>query len=256
VDAANRLLRIGHKGADGIVPGNTIASFEAAADVGVNVIEFDVLRPRGDFEQAEDWKSGPGGPAPASGPLVVAHDWAAAAKGDPPTLAEALDAFTRPPLDAVQFDLDLKVAGREDEIVAALRERDLLGRAMVSGMEVNGLRWLASHAPDVQLGWTVPRLTKDWRRQRGISMLAPAWTAYMQRRLPVVVARDAPKLGAWAVWVYHPLVTRALIEAAGRTDIAVIAWTVDTVARMQELAALGVDGVVTNDPRLFSQLGA
>jgi glycerophosphoryl diester phosphodiesterase len=70
------------------------------------------------------------------------------------------------------------------------------------------------------------------------------------------VARDAPKLGAWAVWVYHPLVTRALIEAAGRTDIAVIAWTVDSAARMQELAALGVDGVVTNDPRLFSQLGA
>ena len=37
------ITRIGHKGADALVPGNTIASFEKAVEVGVDVIEFDVL---------------------------------------------------------------------------------------------------------------------------------------------------------------------------------------------------------------------
>ena len=37
--------RIGHKGAADLVEGNTIASFERAVEVGVDMIEFDVLRP-------------------------------------------------------------------------------------------------------------------------------------------------------------------------------------------------------------------
>ena len=131
------LLRVGHKGADAVVPGNTIASFEAAAEIGVDVIELDVLRPRSDFGHAEDWRDAVAGPVTGDcEPLVVAHDWGAADRGDPPTLAEALDAFTRPPLDRVEIDLDLKIAGREDEVVAAVRERDLTARAMVSTMEV------------------------------------------------------------------------------------------------------------------------
>ena len=96
---------------------------------------MDVLRPRGDFDLAEDWRGARGGPGRASGPLLVAHDWADAARREPLTLAEALDALAAPPLDRIRFDLDLKVAGREDEIVAALRERGLLERAMVSTME-------------------------------------------------------------------------------------------------------------------------
>ncbi len=255
MEAGSRLLRIGHKGAEAIASGNTIASFEAAVEVGVDIVEFDVLRPRGDFDGVEDWKRARGGPAASSGPLLVAHDWAVAAKGDAPTLAGALDAFTRPPLDGVRIDLDLKVAGREDEIVAALRESGLMERAMISGMEVPGLRWVAANAPEVTLGWTVPRLTKDWRRQRGVSLLAPAWMAYMRRRLPGLVESDAPGLGAWAVWVYHPLITKRLTDAARRSGIAVIAWTVDEAARMRELVDVGVSGIVTNDPRLFHQIG-
>ena len=38
------LIRVGHKGADHVAPGNTIESFEAALEHGVDMIEFDVLR--------------------------------------------------------------------------------------------------------------------------------------------------------------------------------------------------------------------
>ena len=123
------LKRIGHKGADSIRPGNTLESFEAAVAAGVEMIELDVLRPRSEFLDG-DWRQAAAGPAAAgAGPLLVAHDWGDAARRDPLTLDETLDAFIRPPLDQVEIDCDLKIAGREDEVVAALGQRGLMERA-------------------------------------------------------------------------------------------------------------------------------
>ena len=51
------MLRIGHKGADAIHPGNTIESFAAAVDAGCDVIELDVLRPTGDFGDGGHWRN-------------------------------------------------------------------------------------------------------------------------------------------------------------------------------------------------------
>ena len=42
--ACQALIRVGHKGADHVAPGNTVESFEAALEHGVDMIEFDVLR--------------------------------------------------------------------------------------------------------------------------------------------------------------------------------------------------------------------
>ena len=122
------MRRIGHKGADALAPGNTLASFEAAAEAGVSMIEFDVLRPRTDFDAAGNWRAAPAGPAEGSGPLVIAHDWADAARRADTvlTLDQALDALASPSLSHLEFDLDLKTIGREDEIADAVRERGLL----------------------------------------------------------------------------------------------------------------------------------
>jgi glycerophosphoryl diester phosphodiesterase len=247
-----RPLRIGHKGADAIVAGNTIASFRAAVELGVDIIELDVLRPRSDFAAAGDWRRAPAGPvASPGGPLLVAHDWRAAAAGAPPTLAEALDALTQSPLDQVSIDLDLKIAGREDEVVAALRDRDLVGRAMASTMEVPSLRELRRLAPELRLGWTIPRIRRDWTRRRWARPLLVGGLATLRARLPSAVSRRAPELGVWSVWVYHPAITRRLVAAAHGAGVAVVAWTVDDAERMAALTALGVDGICTNDPRLL-----
>ena len=247
------MLRIGHKGADAIRPGNTLESFTAAVEAGVEAIEFDVLRPRTDFPaDPEAWRRAPAGPVAApGGELLIAHDWGDALRRAPLTLAAALDAFTAPPLDGVRFDLDLKVAGREDEIVAALRERGLVERAMVSTMEERSLVYLAEEAPELDRGWTLPKVGRDWNRVRWARPLVLAGSASLRARLPALIRRRAPELGAWAVWIYHPLITRRTVEAAHAAGVAVIAWTVDDSARIAELAALGVDGICTNDPRLF-----
>ncbi len=246
------MLRIGHKGADALAPGNTLESFAAAAEAGVDVIEFDVLRPRADFAAGEDWRRAGAGPAEGASPLVVAHDWADARRREPLTLEQALDAFTRPPLERLRLDLDLKVAGREDEIVAALRERDLIERGMVSTMEAESLRWLREHAAELDRGWTLPKVSRDWSSSRLLRPVFVAGSASLRARLPAIVRRGAPELGAWAVWVYHPLITRKLVETAHGIGVAVIAWTVDEGERAGRLAALGVDGICSNDPRLLA----
>jgi glycerophosphoryl diester phosphodiesterase len=117
-------------------------------------------------------------------------------------------------------------------------------------MEVPSLRYLAGHAPDLRRGWTIPRVTRDWNSKRWARPLVLAASASFRARLPRLIARRAPALGVWAVWIYHPLITRRLVEAAGRADVAVIAWTVDDHAGIARLTDLGVDGICTNDPRL------
>src|SRR5690348_8700748 len=128
VENERGLRLVGHKGADLIAPGNTVESFHAAAGAGVDTIELDVL-----------WLPDSHLPLEERAPLVVAHDWGDAERRTPLQLTEALDAFLEPPLDAVEIDIDIKLPGREEEIVAALRERDLLGRSMVSTMELYSL---------------------------------------------------------------------------------------------------------------------
>jgi glycerophosphoryl diester phosphodiesterase len=224
--------RVGHKGADLIAPGNTIESFIAAVEAGVEMVEFDVLRTR-------------------DGQLIVAHDYEEAAARQPLRLTEVLDAFCDPPLDEIEFDCDLKLPGREGELAGAIVARDLLDRAMVSTMEQSSLRKLAGIEPDLRLGWTFPKTRRDWTRYGWARAGVRAGLAAMRRRMPALLIEKAPELGVDAVWLYHELVTERVVDAAESVDVELIAWTVDVPERIWDLVSLGVHGICTNDPRLF-----
>jgi len=241
------LRLVGHKGADLIAPGNTLESFAAAVEAGVDTIELDVLWTRDGHPRID---------SVVRTPLVVAHDWHDAARRTPLTLAEALDAFARPPLDTVEIDLDVKLPGREEELVAAVRESGLLERAMISTMELSTLAKVRELEPALRRGWTYPKVTKDWASKRWAK--APMLTAlvWMRQRLPGLAARDLPKLGVEAMWVYHPLVSARLARITRLAGVELIAWTVDDLPRMNKLLAAGVDGICSNDPRLFAQLAS
>lgn len=237
-----RFRRVGHKGADALVPGNTIASFERAAEEGVEMIEFDVLRTR---------DGSPHRPVLERSPLVVAHDWADAASRPVLTLGEALDAFTHPPLDRIEIDCDLKLVGREEELVAALRERGLVERAMVSTMYTESLAAIRAIEPALRLGWTYPLVTRPWDRSRAARPAVITAIALMRARFPALARRRAPEIGAAAIWVYHQLASRRLVEVTRGLGIEVICWTVDDPARVATLRRMGVDGICSNDPRLL-----
>jgi glycerophosphoryl diester phosphodiesterase len=207
------------------------------------MIEFDVL-----------WLPDAHLPLEQRAPLVIAHDWLDAERRTPLALTEALDAFREPPLDQVEIDLDIKLPGREEEVVDALRERGLIERSMISTMEMHTLKRVLELEPALRRGWTYPRVTKDWTAKRWATPLMPAALAAMRTRLPGLAADKLPKFEVEAIWVYHPLISTRLARICKLAGVELIAWTVDDERRMRKLLALGVDGICSNDPRLFARL--
>jgi glycerophosphoryl diester phosphodiesterase len=209
----------------------------------VDTIELDVL-----------WLRDAHLPLEERAPLVVAHDWEDAAGRTPLSLTEALDAFLEPPLDQVEIDLDVKLPGREEELVEALRERDLFGRAMISTMELYTLGKVLELAPELRRGWTYPKVTRDWTSKRWAKLPMAAALVAMRQRLPGLAAEKLPKMGVASIWVYHPLVSQRLARICELAEVELIAWTVDDLPRMERLRQMGVTGICTNDPRLFKHL--
>src|SRR3954452_6703318 len=226
---APTLRLVGHKGADLIAPGNTVESFHAAVEAGVDTIEMDVL-----------WLQDAHLPLEQRHPLVIAHDWEDAGRRMPLRLTEALDAFLEPPLDQVEIDLDVKLPGREEELVDALRERGLTERAMISTMEMHTLRRILELAPKLRRGWTYPKVTKDWTSKRWAKLPMRAALIGMRARLPGLAAEKLPKFGVASMWVYHPLISARLARICRLAEVELIAWTVDELPRMEQLQAMGV----------------
>jgi len=239
----SKLRLVGHKGAHLIAPGNTLESFVAAVQAGADTIELDVI-----------WLPDAHLPLAQRAPLVVAHDWADAESRTPLSLAEALDAFQRPPLHRVEIDLDVKLPGREEELVEAVRERGLLERTMVSTMEMHTLKRVLELEPALRRGWTYPKVTRDWTARPWAKPVLPLALMGMRQRLPGLAAEKLPQFGVASMWVYHPLVSARLARICRLAEVELIAWTVDDPARMQRLVEAGVAGLCSNDPRLFSQL--
>jgi glycerophosphoryl diester phosphodiesterase len=234
---------VGHKGADLIARGNTVESFKAAVDAGVDTIEIDVI-----------WVRDAELPLEQRAPLMVAHDWATQAAHPPLSLPEALDAFLEPPLDKVEIDLDIKLPGREEEFIEALRERDLIDRAMISTTELGVLKRVLELEPNLRRGWTYPKAGRNYaKRPWAIPALQAALVA-IRLQLPGIAAEKLPQFGVFAMWIYHPLASARLARICKLAGVELIAWTVDDESRMRKLVEMGVDGLVSNDPRLFSNL--
>ena len=230
------MKRIGHKGADHVAPGNTIASFEAALEHGVDMIEFDVLRLR-------------------DGRIVLAHDYTDAASREPLTLEEGLDHFRGEAYADVELDLDLKLPGYEREVVDALLDRGLEGRTLVSTTYLESLAELGRLVPGLRRGWSVPRVRRDYTRTV-LAVPAYAIARWWRLRLPGRASELLRAGGAEAVMAHWLLISRRLESAVHDAGGQLYVWTVDDPRRIAACEALGVDGVITNDPRLFEAAAA
>ncbi|MEA2288879.1 MAG: glycerophosphoryl diester phosphodiesterase [Solirubrobacteraceae bacterium] len=229
------LKRIGHKGADLIAPGNTLESFDAALAAGVDMVEFDVLPERVD----------------GSGRLLLAHDYEDAARRTPLTLEQGLDHFCQDAWAGVELDLDLKLPGYERRVVDALRERGLTGRTLVSTMEEDSLPVLRAAAPELRLGWSVPKVRRNYMRSAVTRIPALVLARYGRLVIPARVARAVREGRADAIMAHWALVTPRLVRAVADAGGELYVWTVDDPLRIAHLERLGVTGIITNDPRLF-----
>ena len=230
------LRRVGHKGADLIAPGNTLASFDAALAAGVDMIEFDVL------------------PERDTGRLILAHDYEAAARESAPTLEQGLAHLSRPEFAGIGLDVDLKLDGYEAPVADALREHGLTQRTIVSSQIVSSLAAIRAHDPDLRLGWSVPHVRRDYLASRVTRPFAMGVGAAYRRALPARAAAAIRSGRVDALMSHWVLVTPRLVRAIADAGGELYVWTVDELVKIQRFADLGVTGVITNDPRLFAKL--
>jgi glycerophosphoryl diester phosphodiesterase len=77
--------------------------------------------------------------------------------------------------------------------------------------------------------------------------VARVWRA----RLPGQATARIRAGGCEAVMAHRLLASPRLVRAVHGAGGQVYVWTVDDAEQIRALEALGVDGVITNDPRLF-----
>jgi glycerophosphoryl diester phosphodiesterase len=227
---------VGHKGAAHLAQGNTLASFDVALAHGVDMIEFDVLSERID----------------GSGALLVAHDYEDMRSRTPLTLQQALDHLGGAEFAGIEFDLDVKIPGYEMQVVDALRDAGLTARTLVSGMYPASLALVRAAEPSLRLGWSVPRVRRDYTSDLLTAIPALAMLTGYRALLPRR-AREALRSGRVdAIMAHWRVVTPALVRAIEQGGGELYVWTVDDAAQIAKLTALGVGGIITNDPRLFA----
>jgi glycerophosphoryl diester phosphodiesterase len=249
--AEGRPLRIGHKGAAALEPENTLRSLRRAVELGCDLVEFDVL----DLDD---------------GTLVLAHSddlfevSHGAARGrvrnlelgelravapDLPMLDEALAFFGA--LEGIGLHVDLKRAGCEEAVAEAIQRHALLDRTVVSSIDARSLRRLAAIAPRLARGLTYPFDRRGISRRRLLQPVAAAALLGLRRTLPSRIGGLLRRASASAAMLHHRVVTPAAVERAHSAGAAVFAWTVDDEDTLDRMVAAAVDGVITNDPRIF-----
>ncbi|MFI4991096.1 MAG: glycerophosphodiester phosphodiesterase, partial [Solirubrobacterales bacterium] len=227
--------QVGHKGADLIEPGNTLASFDAALRHGVDMIELDVLSARTD----------------GGGELLVAHDYEDVRAREPLRFEQALEHLAGERFAALDFDIDVKIPGYEGRVIEALRKFGLIERSLLSCTFAQVLARIRAQEPALRLGLSVPRVRRDYTTDMLTAIPALAILTGYRATLPAR-ARAGLREGRYdAIMAHWRVVTRALVRAVREGGGELYVWTVDDSARIAKLTELGVDGIITNDPRLF-----
>jgi glycerophosphoryl diester phosphodiesterase len=225
---------IAHRGASGRAPENTLASFECAVQLGAPFIETDLHLTRdAHFVAIHD-----GTLDRTTNGHGAVHDFTLAElrqldagkwfdrefSGEKiPTLEEILE-FSRK--HDVVFYLELKYDaawGMHHALVAALRNAQSAARTEVISFDPSTLRAVHSLEPSLMTGLLIEDRVAD-------------------------VAATATKAGARQICAASAMVTAEFIAEAHRSDLHVVAWTVNDVEGMRAMMTAGVEGIITDFP--------
>lgn len=228
--------RVGHRGAPGEFPANTLRGFRRAAELGCTMVECDI-------RQAAD------------GMLVLAHDKIVTdAAGRTFVVAEAESAFLHtldlgagegvPTLDelvswadgrcAVMADMKCKGGNVEEQVVRALSRLPRDGKVVPGAGEESRERFRELD-PELSLS---------------LSLGDPK----MFERDDNVFANMLADLDTDAVTWIWPMLNAERVATLHRRGIFVYAWTVDDLETMRNLQSMGVDGIISNRADLLVAL--
>jgi len=222
------MLRIGHRGACGYEPENTLLSFNTALQLNVDMIELDVH-------------------VCSSGEVVVIHD----EKVDRTTNGKgyvgdktsdelrALDAGKRETIPTLQEVLDL--VDRKAEVNIELKGRGT-ARPVFELLEryVGESGWSYS---DFLISSFNHRELQEFRRLSGEFRIG-----VLIKDVPAGFTELVEKVDAYSINVCIESISRELVDDAHRRGVKVLVWTVNDIDQIERMKSLGVDGIFSNYP--------
>ena len=239
-------LRIAHRGASGagLAPENTLAAFERAIRIGVDILEVDVQ-------------------ATADGQIVALHDatldrttdgrgpvreqslaqirradagswFAVDFKGERvPTLQEVLELARHRALVLIEIKADF-IAERILHVVESMAAASQVIIQSFNPQNVHRTKLLNPGIPTALLVGQLPTTPSRVRARR--------------------LVKQVLRTGANALSIWHATLTPPLFEEMRKRGIAVWAWTVDQEIIMRDLALMGIQGIITNYPNLLNEV--
>lgn len=225
-------LAIGHRGAAGHMPENTVVSFEKALELGADAIEFDVALCRDGVpviihdDTLDRTTDSVGLVLDRASDEVRALD-AGSWRGHParvPTLEEVLEGFGGRTL----LNLEIKESPRRIELVDVcarmVDDSGLVGSTVFSSFDLQALRVLRAVLPEARIG-----------------VLCVA--ANLDKAMSCAAEVGAENL--------HPpcmLVTAGLVERARAQGLKVWTWTVNEPSDITRLCNLEIEGIFSDYP--------
>ena len=222
------MLRIGHRGACGYEPENTLRSFNRALQLDVDMIELDVHVCR-------------------SGELVVIHD----EKVDRTTNGKGYVA------DQTLDELRVLDAGKGERIPTLPEVLDLVDRKAQVNIELKGVgtakpvsellekyvREFGSSYDDFLISSFKHDELQEFRRLSRESRIG-----VLTMGISAGVVEFAEKVAAYSINMYKEFVTKELVDDIHKRGMKVLVWTVNDVEDIEKMRRMGVDGIFSNYP--------
>jgi len=218
---------IGHRGARGYEPENTLRSMKKAIDLGADMVEFDVY-------------------ALPSGEVVVMHDHRVdrTTDGQGRVMDHSFEAIRR--LDA-----------GKTEVIPTLQEvLNLLAQRVRANIELKG-PFSGKMVADIidtylQKGWAAEDFlvsSFDHHELRRFKTSLPQIDiAVLEHTIPINYASAPQELGAVSVNPNFEFISQAYVDDAHQRGLKVYPYTVNEEDDLLDMQKMGVDGVITDYP--------
>jgi len=159
-------------------------------------------------------------------------------------LIDSVEAYGKSKNHVNHYNIELKTSPKEDGVhypdlatyvskaMQIINDKGIAKRTMMQSFDVRALRMVHDSFPDIATSYLVS--SKDSSSVQG----------YISK-LGFTPAIFSPE--------YH-MVTPEMVAGFHKQGVKVIPWTPNTVEEIQQLKDMGVDGVITDYPDLYSQL--
>ena len=225
---SRNVLRIGHRGACGYAPENTLSSFRKALELNVDMVEFDVHRC-------------------GSGEIVVIHD-------------ENLERTTdgKGPVSEKSYEeIACLHAGGGEKIPLLEEVLDLLDARSAVNIELKGegtagpvleivKKYLSERAWSTDDFLLSSFSLGELIASRELSPIIRIGLLVSSGEVPSFDA--ARELSAYSIHFPLDSVSEEMVQESHRRGLKVFVWTVNERAEVKTVKALGVDGIFSNYP--------